>query len=148
MLNLHRSRTDIQRRQGLTLFEVLLSLAVLAVSLAAIGQLVSSGMRGAVQAHLQSEAVIRCQHQLGELMATCEAIPNLSEQPFPDDSNWTWSASSSDTEENGLVSVVVTVKHSAGNGIGEVSYSLVLSLLPLLRFQTTTHVRLRWSTYL
>ena len=53
-------------KRGFTLFEVLLALAIFAVSLAAIGQMMSNGLRGAVQARLQSQAVLRCQAKLAE----------------------------------------------------------------------------------
>ncbi len=111
-------------RSGLTLFEVLLSLAILAASLAAIGQLISNGVRGAVKSHLKTEAIIRCQSQMAELMAMSEPMPNVSEQPFADDPKWTWSVTSSETDAEGLASLVVTVSHAAENGVGRVSYSL------------------------
>src|SRR5258708_1867065 len=50
-----------KNRRGLSLFEVLIALAIFMGALAAIGQLIATGARGAVFAKLQTQAVIRCE---------------------------------------------------------------------------------------
>ncbi|WP_339908778.1 prepilin-type N-terminal cleavage/methylation domain-containing protein [Symmachiella dynata] len=111
-------------RSGLTLFEVLLSLAILAAAMAAIAQLVSSGVQASVRARLQSEAIIRCQSQLAELIAVGDPLSAVADQPFADDPAWTWSISAAETEQPGLVQLVMTVTHDPGDGFGDVSYTI------------------------
>lgn len=125
MISHKSSRRDRFRpRKGLTLFEVLLSLAIFTAALTAIGQLISNGMQGSVHARLQSEAVIRCESQLAELLILGEPIPSVSDEPFEDDPQWTWSAESSETEEVGLLFLTIVVNHTSDNMIGEASFTL------------------------
>ncbi|MCH7726838.1 MAG: type II secretion system protein, partial [Planctomycetes bacterium] len=63
-------RISSQRaRQGLTLLEIILSIAILSVSLAAIGELLRIGSRSAKDARDLSRAQIHCQSKLAELTA-------------------------------------------------------------------------------
>ncbi len=128
-------------RRGLTLFEVLLSLAILAAAMAAIAQLVSSGVQSSVRARLQTEAIIRCQSRMAELIAVGDPTAVVTEVPFDDDPAWKWSVSSAATEQPGLLQVVVTVTHDAGNGFSDVSYSI-----PRLYRDTATMVSSSTST--
>jgi general secretion pathway protein I len=116
--------TNRTPRSGLTLFEVLLSLAILAAAMAAIAQLVSSGVQASVRARLQSEAIIRCQSQLAELIAVGDPLSAVADQPFADDPAWTWSISAAETDQPGLMQLVMTVTHDPGDGFGDVSYTI------------------------
>lgn len=77
-------------RSGLTLFEVVISLAILLVSMAAIAPLVATGSRAAINANLASEAALRCETKLAEILAGVEPMTPTASVPFVDSSSWTW----------------------------------------------------------
>jgi len=120
-----RHRTAAQSRRGLSLFEVIVALAIFMGSIAAIGQLVATGVRGAVQARLQSQAVIRCESKMGEIVSGVLSLRSASANvPFPDDSSWNWSVAVAPGPHDGLYIVEVTVAHPSGTVAGNQSYSL------------------------
>jgi hypothetical protein len=57
------------RRQGLSLLEVVLAMTILLVSLAALGQLVTTGLNSASRARDLTYAQLLCESKLGELVA-------------------------------------------------------------------------------
>jgi len=117
-------RIASRTRRGLTLFEVLLSLAILAASLAAIAQLVFTGTQGSLMARLESEAAVRCQNTLAELIAIGDPLTSVADQPFPDDPNWTWTLVSQETQDPGLYILQMTVNYASDGGFGEAEFTL------------------------
>jgi Tfp pilus assembly protein PilV len=114
-----------RKRRGLSLFEVIVALAIFMGSIAAIGQLVSTGVRGAVQARLQSQAVIRCESKMAEIVSGYLPLRSgATNVPFPDDSSWNWSVAISSGPHDGLYVVEVTVTHPSGTLAGNQSYAL------------------------
>src|SRR5262249_26369531 len=110
-------------RQGLSLFEVLIALAIFVCSMAAIGQLVSSGVRAAVQARLQSQAVLRAETKMAEAVA---GITNLhgASGTFTDDTTWSWTIASTQSQHEGLYLVEVTVAHAGVTTSARQSFAL------------------------
>jgi Tfp pilus assembly protein PilV len=111
-------------RRGLSLFEVILALAIFMGSIAAIGQLITNGVRGAVFARLETQAVIRCESKLAEMLSGAAPLRASSGTAFPDDPSFTWSVAIAPTQHPSLYSVEVTVAHVSTTSIGKVSYSL------------------------
>jgi type II secretion system protein I len=99
------------KRKGLSLFEILVALAIFVCSMAAIGQLVSSGVRAAVQARLQSQAVLRAETKMAEAVAGITSLHGAS-GTFTDDTNWNWAVASTQSQHEGLFLVEVTVAHA------------------------------------
>ena len=112
-------------RKGLTLFEVLLALAIFLVSLAALAHLITNGTRAAVQGRLQTEAIIRCKSKMAEVVAGAEAMETLSRVAFPDDPKWLWDLSVEQGPWPDLRIVQVTVSHVGTNSLGNTSYTLL-----------------------
>ncbi|HEY3968596.1 MAG TPA: hypothetical protein VGM05_28870 [Planctomycetaceae bacterium] len=108
----------------MTLFEVVISLAIFMGALAAIGQLISTGARGAVYARLQTQAVIRCETTLGEVVGGYITLRTTS-GTFPDNPAWTWSVSVAPTQHAGMYLVEVTAAHAGQSSMGKASYTLV-----------------------
>ncbi len=112
-------------RRGLTLFEVVLSLGIFLGALAAVGQLISSGSRAAVQAQLRTQAILRCESKLAEVLAGVETIETVAEMPFDDQADgWTWSLDVAEGPHADLLELEVTVAHTGQNRLGNVSYTL------------------------
>ena len=101
-------------RRGLSLLEIILALAIFFGSLAALSQLGWSGARATVQARLKTQAIIRCEAKLAEVLAGAEVLQPKSGVSFFDNPAWTWSLSITPTPYKGLLQVDVTVSHGGG----------------------------------
>ncbi len=106
----------------MSLLEVVIALAIFAGSIAAIGQLIATGVRGAVQARLQSQAILRAETKMAEIVAG--TTPLTGGGTFPDDPSWTWSVVTSAGAHEGLYAVDVTAAHASASVGGNQSYVL------------------------
>jgi general secretion pathway protein I len=113
------------KRRGLTLFEVVLALAIFLAALAALSQLTTNGVRAAMRARLQTQAIIRCESKLAEVIAGVEAFDPVASQRFVDDPRWIWSLSITPTEHPDLIDLEVTVAYTASDIPATSSYSLI-----------------------
>jgi len=111
-------------RSGLTLYEVILSLIIFLMTFAALSELISSGRRAGVEANLQSEAILRCESKMAEVMTGAEALTSSGDVPFSDSDTWFWSMEQSFGEHEDLLDLTVTVFHLNQLGKQNMSYSL------------------------
>jgi general secretion pathway protein I len=120
----HRRRApEFRARGGLTLFEVLISLVIFVGAMAAIGQLVSNGVRGALQSRFQTEAAMLCEAKLAEVVAGI--VPLQSTQGvYPNDAHWSWTLMVTVGPVPGLMRAEVTVKRQAANAKAVVSFNM------------------------
>ncbi len=110
-------------RYGLTLFEVLLALVIFIGAMAAIGQLVSNGVRAALQARFQTQAAMMCEAKLGEVVAGIVPL-TASQAIYPDDPNWSWNLALAAAPVPGLMRVEVTVQREGSNSKGRTVFSM------------------------
>ena len=83
-----RTRVNPERRSkrsGLTLFEVVLSLTIFVGAATALSQLSTNGTTAAVQARLETQAILRCESKLAELASAIEPLEDLADEPFLDE---------------------------------------------------------------
>lgn len=112
------------RRSGLTLLEIVLSLAIFFGALTALSQLAWNGSRAAVQARLKTQATIRCETKLNEVLAGAEPMSNISGASFPDDANWTWSQTVTPSSQPELVQIDLTVSHRGNSRLANIEVTL------------------------
>jgi len=112
------------RRSGLTLLEILLSLAIFFGSLAVLSQLAWNGVRAAVQARLMTQAIIRCEAKLAEVLAGYEPLQAKTRVPFSDNRAWTWTLVVADTNYPDLMQLEVTASHRGNSNMASVDYTL------------------------
>ena len=120
-----QQQPQVSARSGLTLLEVLVSTAIFLGALTAIIQLFSLGNEAEIMAKLDSEAVIRCESKMAEVLVGWEPTNSVSEQPFDDSANWQYSIDVVDTGTEGLLQITVTVSHFTANEEMNSTYSLV-----------------------
>ncbi|MCH9655449.1 MAG: hypothetical protein K0U86_08235 [Planctomycetes bacterium] len=102
-----------QSRSGITLLEVLISLSIFLGALAAISQLISIGSRAALQAQLRTQAIIKCQSKLAEVLAGVQPMESVSLIAFEDDDeNWKWSLDVEPGDYENLLKLMVTVQYA------------------------------------
>lgn len=112
------------QRSGLTLLEIVLSLAIFCGAAAALSQLAWNGSRATVQARLKTQATIRCEAKMNEILAGVEQMAAKSNVPFPDDSHWTWSEVVTPSSHAELVQLDVTVSHRSKSRLASIDVTL------------------------
>lgn len=111
-------------RRGISLFEVVLSLAIFLGAFLALSQLSQTGMTAAVQARLKTKAVLRCETKLAELTSAVEPLADATDQPFGDDPNWTWSVLIAPGPHADLLLLTVSVRYDGGSESSAASFSM------------------------
>lgn len=113
------------QRSGLTLFEVVLSLAIFLMSLAAVSQLISVGSRASVDAQLETEAALFAESKMAEVISGAVPLDPVSGQPVSSaDAAWQWSLTENTAPLEGLKDITVTVTHLGPDGEPDVTFSL------------------------
>ena len=99
------------RRSGMSLIEVLVSLAIFLLSLAAIGSLVDSGSNRALSARYQNTGTRLAASKMAEVEAGVIAVSTGGSGDFSADGDegWTWTVDSIASDVSNVYSVTVTV---------------------------------------
>jgi general secretion pathway protein I len=122
-------RTDGSRneesRGGITLFEVVLALAIFIGAFAAISQILRNGGQAATRAQLTSEGALRCQSRMNEAVAGVVPLQPSQNVPFEDDPRWQWSLNVYDGPVPGLLEVETIVAHPGSRGASDIEVRLV-----------------------
>lgn len=116
--------TGVTARRGFSLLEVLLSLAIFLTAFVALSQLSANGMRAAVAARLETKAIMRCESKLAEIVAAVEPLESVTDQPFEDDLDWTWSMETVVGPHADTQNVTITVQYDGGNQQATTSFSM------------------------
>ncbi|WP_010586027.1 type IV pilus modification PilV family protein [Schlesneria paludicola] len=111
-------------RSGLTLLEIVLSLAIFFSAVVTLAQLAWTGSRAAVQARLRTQATIRCEAKLNEVLAGAEAMQTASGMSFPDDPNWTWSQVVTSGSHPELMQIDLTVAHRGSSSLTNIDVTI------------------------
>lgn len=113
-------------RSGITILEVLLSVAIFLGAMTAIGSLLTTGADSAIQAKLHTEAVIRCESKLAEAVSGVIELDAVSDKAFPDDTEpgWSWSLAVDSGPHADLLALEVTVTHETTAGFVDAQYTL------------------------
>jgi prepilin-type N-terminal cleavage/methylation domain-containing protein len=112
------------KRRGLSLLEVMIAIAILGVSLAAMGGLIRLGTRTAAESRDLTQAQILCEGKMSELAAGLIPPEAVEEAAFEMDPDWTYSVSVAPLETEGLLDVMVTVQQTAESGDATSSFTL------------------------
>ena len=125
---LMRFNTTMSSRKGLSLLEVILSIAILGLSMVAIGHLFNLGFRSAADVQLRSEANMIAETTMAEISA---GIIDLSSGGGLAEGSprWQYEINSQESRQPGLLSVTVRVSLANDPGNNNVSVSLVRFLV-------------------
>jgi general secretion pathway protein I len=113
-------------RRGITLYEVVIALVIFSGAVAAISEGVSTGMRAAVQARLQSQAILLCQSKMGEVQAGVVPRTSTAEAAFPDAAleGWKWGMNVKPGPRTGVMLIQVDVVYRLAGQSVDASFSL------------------------
>ncbi len=119
-----KSHSVSLRRRGMTLLEIILALTIFFGALTALSQLAWNGSRAAVQARLKTQAIVRCEAKLAEVLAGAEPLQPKTKVPFTDNPQWTYSINIAESQYPELLQVEVTAAHSGNNSLANVEFTL------------------------
>lgn len=97
-------------RPGFSLLEVILALAILAASMAVLGQLVQFGMTNARRAEDMTQAAIICESIMAEIVAGDRGLTNEFATPYEDNDTFVYSVDIPVGAQEGLLEVHVVVE--------------------------------------
>ncbi|MFG0335102.1 MAG: hypothetical protein ACF8TS_17225 [Maioricimonas sp. JB049] len=124
MMQSLRPHSLVRGRDGFTLFEVVLALTIFFGAVAVIAQIVDTGSRAATQAQRNSEAVVRCESKMNEVVAGVIPPQSVSSSTFDDDPLWQWQLSVIEGPHLDLLELTVIVTHVRNNGLVDAEYVL------------------------
>ncbi|MCH7988263.1 MAG: hypothetical protein IID46_03830 [Planctomycetes bacterium] len=109
----------------MTLYEVVISLTIFLGAMLAISQIISVGSRAAVQARLQTQAILRCESKLSEILAGVEPMESVSNAQIEEDTaNWVWSLEIGQGPHEVILDLTVSVSHINQEGNPDSTFSL------------------------
>lgn len=115
----------MNNRPGLSLLEVLLSIAILGGAMVVIGNMYFLGYRSAIRARLVSDANILCDTVMAELAAGILPPNSIGSQSFQDNPEWAYSIQIGQSLQPGLLVANVIVQQADPNVAVPVSVSIV-----------------------
>ena len=127
------SRLKPRRRRVLrgafTLLEIILALAILAGSLATMGEVVRLAVRNAESARRLTQAELLATSKLSEITAGITPAEPVEEISFQRQPDWMFTISTSPTEVDGLIAVSVNVVERQATGRQPIEFTLVQWML-------------------
>jgi prepilin-type N-terminal cleavage/methylation domain-containing protein len=97
-------------RRGLSLLEVILAIAILALSMAAIGELIRIGTISASRAEEYTQAQILADSKLSEIMSGAITADPVTRAQFPTQPDWYYTIELAATEQTEVMELRVTVE--------------------------------------
>ena len=114
-------------RAGLTLLEVVVSLAIFLFSITAITQLLTMSSDNVIEANRRTQAGLMCQSKMAEIVAGAVTLDSTGYAPFDENPDWQWRVDCEPNEVTGLWHVQVWVKKEGqGRGAAEVCLSQLI----------------------
>jgi general secretion pathway protein I len=111
-------------RQGLSLLEVILAIAILGGALAVIGELIRLGTRSALAAHELSLAHLLADTRMAEVASGAVELASVSSSPCDEAPDWVYSVNVQGSPQPGLMLVVVQVQQDPAQFTFPISYQL------------------------
>ncbi len=111
-------------RRGLSLLEVILSIAILGGALATIGELVRIGARNAAIARDLTTAQIYCETKMSEAAAGAVDLSSSSTEPLDEAGEWLSTIETAPLDQPQLVAVTVTVSQDPDQFPRPVSFAM------------------------
>ncbi len=106
----HHRHNKKRNRSGLSLLEVILSIAILGTSMAIIGQFFYLGYRAADRARRQFDATLICDSVMAELAAGVIEPQSIGGAEAPNNPRWQYSVDVVNSDINGLLLATVSVR--------------------------------------
>ncbi len=119
------ARRRAPARRGFSLLEVLLSMAILGMSIATIGELVRVGSLAAANTRDMTAAQLLAETKMSELTSGLYPLTPVTEAVDDYDPQWTYSVEIDQIDQEGLIAVRVSIVQNLPESQRPVRYQLV-----------------------
>ncbi|WP_166827066.1 type IV pilus modification PilV family protein [Thalassoroseus pseudoceratinae] len=131
MRTTHPPSRTTSNRFGLSLLEVMLAVSIFTMSMAAIYQLIAIGYRNTIDSRLQTQAIVRAESKISEVIANADLMQTTAASPFEEDAStsisgtWTWSLTVSPWEVDAtMVNLELTTQYETADGTPAAVFTL------------------------
>lgn len=124
-MNSYRRIRPTTVRHGLSLMEVILSIAILGGCIAVIGELIRIGSRQAEEARELTVAQLLCESKMNEIAAGISPPEAVGLTPFETDDSWMYSITVTPLDGAQLIEVNVTAQQADSSRLVPLTFSLV-----------------------
>ncbi len=104
-------------RRGLSLLEVILSIAILGGAMVVIGKLYNLGYRSANHVRVRNEANILADSKMAEIASGVLELESAGDSPIDSSPGWTYSVTVENSNQPGLFLVTVFVRREQESNI-------------------------------
>jgi type II secretion system protein I len=134
-----RTRKPNVAERGITLYEVVIALAIFSGAVVALFEALSTATRAALQARLQSQAVLLAETKMAEVVSGVTQPTSTGETSFTDSGleGWTYSISVAAATHTGINQVQVTVKGPQTANAVDASFTMTRLLRDQQAFVTS-----------
>ena len=119
-----KARSTRGSARGVTLLEVMLSIAILGVALAAVGELIRLGVTGSLRTRDLTRAQIYAESKMSEITTGVYPIQSSSITPYEADPTYIYQVEVQPAIQDGMLHVVVHLERDTSQGGKSVSYDL------------------------
>lgn len=108
-------------RSGMTLFEVMLALAIFMGAYTAVTKVLEHGSKAAIRAQSTEHALYTCDRKMNEIMGGVVPLATTTDAPLDDDPTglWRWRATVGEAGVTGLLRVEITVTNTGTSNQAE-----------------------------
>jgi general secretion pathway protein I len=126
-------------RGGITLYEVVIAIAIFAGAVAALSEALTTATRAALQSRMQSQAVLLCETKMAEVVAGATPATSSGEVPFTDAGleGWTWNVNVAPAAHAGINQVEITVNNRQAANSVDASFTMTRLLRDQQAFVTS-----------
>lgn len=119
-----RPTSTSRRREGITLLEVLIALAIFLGAFTIISQIMRTGAQASNQGQQQNEIVLRARSLMNEVLAGSVELQSVQDSSFEDTDAYVWSMMVSDGPIPDLFVVEITVARRRQDGSIDMPFTL------------------------
>lgn len=112
------------RPAGISLFEVVLALAIFLGAFAAIGQVLRTGTTSSIRAQLTTQAALQCERVMNDVLGGVLPLQSVGQTRIDDDPQWVYSVNVLDGGVPNLLIVEAVVERLGSRQTSSVSYRL------------------------
>lgn len=114
----HAGPQDGSRRRGVSLLEVVISVAIFLAALTAILSLLDMGNQSRLSVSLDAKAAILCESAMAEYTSGFRDLVAATDEPIENEENWSLTSFVEPGEGESLLKLTVLVKHTVnGNNV-------------------------------
>lgn len=118
-------RLTKNQRAGVSLLEVVISVAIFLAALTAILSLLDMGNQSRLSVSLDAKAAILCESAMAEYVSGYRDLISTTDEPIENEDNWSMTTSVEPADGESLLKVTVLVKHTVNENNVNSSFRLM-----------------------